>query len=353
MKAPVRKDAPPPPSPGTRRTVDPRHIVPDSDADPGAPGADPAPRGPGLDAGGQAALAGLSRSGAMAMALGLVLCVAAGDVLTGPDVSFILLYLAPIAFGTWFVSLGGGVVLSIVSAVVSISADVTARMAPGENPIPAPVLAWNLVVQLGVYLALVLLLVALKQRLEREQALARTDALTQVPNRRAFISAADLEIERARRHGRPLTFAYVDCDDFKYVNDALGHMEGDRLLRVVAQTLRGATRAVDAVARLGGDEFGLLLPETDGDTATALLARLRATLLAAMARNGWNVGFSIGAATFVTPPRSIDEMMARADELMYEVKRTGKGQTRLAVVSAVASAGDAPAATPAPNATAV
>jgi diguanylate cyclase (GGDEF)-like protein len=327
------------------RPVDLRPAPPHDAA--GAPGPDPWPGAAPRDAPDEMALAGLSRPGALAMALGLVLCVAAGDVLTGPDVSFILLYLAPIAFATWFVSLGGGVALSVASAIVSISADVTARMAPGEKPLPAPVLAWNLVVQLGVFLALVLLLAALKQRLEGEQALARTDALTHVPNRRAFLSAADLEIERARRHGRPLTFAYVDCDDFKYVNDALGHVEGDRLLKVVAQTLRGATRAVDAVARLGGDEFGLLLPETDADTATALLARLRATLLAAMARNGWTVGFSIGAATFVAPPRSVDAMMARADELMYEVKRTGKGGTRLAVV-----ADDGPGAPPARSATA-
>jgi diguanylate cyclase (GGDEF)-like protein len=205
------------------------------------------------------------------------------------------------------------------------------------------------VVQLGVYLAQVLLLAGFRARLEGEQQLARTDALTQVANRRAFIEAAELELERARRSSRPLTLAYVDCDDFKHINDTLGHAEGDALLVVVAQTLRGSTRAVDAVARLGGDEFGLLLPETDGPTAQALLTRLRDTLLQAMADHAWPVGFSCGAATFAVPAASVDQMMARADELMYEAKRSAKGSMRLAVVGAPVPREAIPAHTPSPG----
>jgi diguanylate cyclase (GGDEF)-like protein len=167
-----------------------------------------------------------------------------------------------------------------------------------------------------------------------------------VANRRAFIEAAELELERARRSGRPLTLAFVDCDDFKSVNDELGHAEGDALLMVAAQTLRGSTRAVDAVARLGGDEFGLLLPETDGPTAQALLGRVRATLLSAMLRHHWRVGFSMGAATFITPPDSVDQMLARADELMYQAKRTAKGTARFDVVG---GAPPAPVMTPGPG----
>jgi diguanylate cyclase (GGDEF)-like protein len=158
-----------------------------------------------------------------------------------------------------------------------------------------------------------------------------------------------MELERARRHGRPLTLAFIDADDFKYVNDALGHAEGDALLITVAQTLRGSTRAVDAVARLGGDEFALLLPETDGDTARTLLHRLRATLGEAMERHGWRVGFSVGAATFVEPPASADLLMARADELMYEAKKTAKGSMRLAVVGGPPPTEPEPAVTPSPG----
>lgn len=290
-----------------------------------------------------AALGPLSRAGVLSLASLAILCLAVGDVLTGTEASFTLLYLAPIAFATWLVGLGAGVSLSAVAAVSSTAADVLARQGA---PMATAIMAWNLVIQLGVYLALVLLLSGFRARLEGEQLLARTDALTQVANRRAFIEAAELELERARRTGRPLTLAYVDCDDFKYVNDELGHAQGDALLVVAAQTLRGSTRAVDAVARLGGDEFGLLLPETDPATAQALLGRLRATLLAAMKRHGWRVGFSIGAATFVAPAASVDQMMAVADELMYQAKRTAKGSARFDVVGGPPPA---PALTPGPG----
>jgi diguanylate cyclase (GGDEF)-like protein len=275
--------------------------------------------------------AGLSPAGALVIALGLMLCVAVGDELTGADVSFTLLYLGPIGFATWFVSLPSGVLLSILSAIASFGVDLATR----SVPLPGAILAWNLAVQLGTFLALVVLLAALKDRLESEGQLARTDPLTLVSNRRAFLELSGVELERARRTGRPITVAYLDCDDFKFINDRLGHAQGDSLLVTVAATLRGGTRAVDTVARLGGDEFGLLLVDTDGPTAEALIARLRAALAAAMTANGWHVSFSIGAATFLAPPRSVDEMLGRADLLMYDAKRAGKNAARLEVVPAL------------------
>jgi diguanylate cyclase (GGDEF)-like protein len=270
---------------------------------------------------------GLSRGGALAIAVALMICVAVGDEVTGADVSFTLLYLGPIGFATWFVSLPAGVVLSSVAALSSFAVDLSTR----AIPLAAPILAWNLVVQLGTFLALVALLAALKGRLEAEQQLARTDPLTLVSNRRAFLELAGVELERARRSGRPVTVAYLDCDDFKAINDRFGHAQGDALLVAAASTLRSETRLVDTVARLGGDEFGLLLVDTDGTTAETLLARLRAALEVAMRARGWDVSFSIGGATFLTPPRSVDEMLGRADQLMYEAKRSGKNGVRLEV----------------------
>jgi diguanylate cyclase (GGDEF)-like protein len=143
---------------------------------------------------------------------------------------------------------------------------------------------------------------------------------------------AAVELERSRRTARPLTVAYLDIDDFKRVNDAQGHARGDALLVTLASTLRGTTRSLDVVARLGGDEFGLLLVDTDGPTADLLLQRLRATLALAVAQYGWDVTFSLGAVTFLDPARSVDEMMGRADQLMYDAKRAGKNAVRLDVV---------------------
>ncbi len=264
-------------------------------------------------------------------AFGMVLCVGAADYVTRTDLLLILFYLAPIGLGTWFASLRGGIGLAVLSAVVSTGADLLYRSRHGTLEPGATIIVWNGVMLLGSALALVLTLSALKGRLEAEELLARTDSLTRIANRRAFFEAAALELERARRHGRPLTVAYLDLDDFKHVNDRLGHAQGDALLVTVAQTLRGATRAVDAVARLGGDEFGLILPETDAATAEAILSRLRNALLAAVQHGTWQTGFSIGAAVFLVPPRDVDELTARADELMYMAKRASKGSIRIGV----------------------
>ncbi len=275
----------------------------------------------------------LPPASATAIAVGAALCLGIGDELTG-SVSFTLLYLGPIAFGTWRAGLRAGLLVSVVSAAVSMVCDL--RLPQASNP---AVVVWNLLVQLGVFVALTLLLEALRNRLIFEQQAARTDPLTGIANRRDFLESAELELARTRRHLRPVTVAYLDVDDFKGVNDRFGHEAGDAVLVTVAATLRDATRAVDAVARLGGDEFGLLLPETDGPTAETLVRRLQSTLADAVQERGWPVTFSVGVATFHRAPRSVDEMINRADELMYQAKRAGKAGVRFEVV---ARAGDRP-----------
>ncbi|HUK65339.1 MAG TPA: GGDEF domain-containing protein [Anaeromyxobacteraceae bacterium] len=279
---------------------------------------------------------GLSSRSAGTLAVVLMLLVAAGDELTGPDVSFTLLYLGPIGFATWFVSLPLGLALSVASAIASVLVDISSR----KIPLPTAIAAWNLAVQLGVFLALVGLLSALKSRLESEQQLARTDPLTRLHNRRSFLEMATVELERARRTGRPLTVLYLDLDDFKGINDRLGHAAGDHLLTLIGATLRGETRSIDGVARLGGDEFGLLLVDTDGQAAQALVERLRSALAARLGEDGFSLGFSMGSTTFVAPPRSLDEMLSRADELMYEAKRSGKNQGRFEVVDRLQRLGE-------------
>lgn len=262
---------------------------------------------------------GITPAGTTAIAAAIVVSVAAADVYTGPGVDLTLLYLAPIGFGTFFAGLGPGIGLALLAAVCGVE---SSRLS-GEHFAPA-ILTWNAAQQLGVFLLLAVVLDAFKKRLLYEQHAARTDPLTSLSNRRAFVEAAWLELERARRHGRPLSLLYIDCDDFKLVNDRRGHVAGDAVLLSVGSTLRQAVRGLDTVARLGGDEFGVLLPEVDGAGAIALAERLRLQLREALAGRGDGVTFSIGVATFVRPPSSVDEMILRADELMYEAKRSGK-----------------------------
>src|SRR5665811_777556 len=151
----------------------------------------------------------------------------------------------------------------------------------------------------------------------------RTDFLTQAANKRAFIELAGQEIERARRYSHPFSIAYLDVDRFKQVNDTLGHAAGDSLLVAVSDTAGRIARSPDVLARLGGDEFALLLVESDPEQTRSAVERVKRALDDAVMAGGWDVGFSIGATTFLTPPANADAALALADELMYSVKAGG------------------------------
>ncbi|HUK23864.1 MAG TPA: diguanylate cyclase [Terriglobales bacterium] len=171
----------------------------------------------------------------------------------------------------------------------------------------------------------------LQTALKREREIARIDPLTQVANRRAFYEMAEVELARARRSRKPLSFACVDIDDFKKVNDALGHLTGDAVLVSIASTLRGSVRSTDIVARMGGDEFQIILSDTDANAAQAVLGKLRRALLQSVESNGWPVTFSIGAASFLVPPSSIEEAVRLADDAMYSVKNRDKNGVAVAM----------------------
>jgi diguanylate cyclase (GGDEF)-like protein len=120
----------------------------------------------------------------------------------------------------------------------------------------------------------------------------------------------------------------MDCDDFKQINDRLGHQTGDELLRIVATTLKRELRESDLVARLGGDEFGVLFVGAPPPLAVETLERLRVELVGQMRQHGWPVTFSIGAVTFVAAPEALETAMHLTDTVMYAAKRSGKNALR-------------------------
>ncbi len=167
---------------------------------------------------------------------------------------------------------------------------------------------------------------------DRLRALATTDPLTDLPNHRALVAAADQELERAHRFGRPCSMLFFDLDHFKALNDGYGHHAGDAVLRELAIVARRALRGVDTLGRWGGEEFLALLPETVSEDAAAVAERVRAAVAAHPFSVGGGVHLtcSVGLATYPHDATTRDDVITAADRAMYAAKRLGRNQARAA-----------------------
>lgn len=252
------------------------------------------------------------------------------DWLVGTEISLRLFYIPPIALVAWtsgaFWAVGLSLMITVIAAIEEAS------WAAGER-LPLVEL-WEPSVRFAFFLAVSLLVLSLRNAIRRERRTARRDLLTELVNSRSLLESAEAELNRSRRTGRPLSVAFIDCDNFKAINDTRGHLAGDELLRAVAKTLSSSTRGYDIVARMGGDEFAILLPETAAEPAEVVLRRVQEQLTTLMQSQDWPVTFSIGVATFVEFPDTANELIQAADELMYNVKRDGKSGIKHAVVGA-------------------
>lgn len=157
--------------------------------------------------------------------------------------------------------------------------------------------------------------------------LATTDELTGLLNRRAGEAALDSEIELSSRNGRPLSMLLLDIDQFKQINDTLGHDVGDQVLAAVGRYLRLATRAGDRAIRWGGEEFAVLLPDTDRSGAREQAAQLLAGMsrLAAGTEPVEQISASVGIVS-LRPQETARQLMKRADALMYRAKAAGRAR---------------------------
>lgn len=124
---------------------------------------------------------------------------------------------------------------------------------------------------------------------------------------------------------------YIDLDNFKTVNDTLGHSTGDQVLKSVVHFFRKHLRETDVTARLGGDEFALLLPETGIEESKVVLGKLHDNFQVEMNRNNWPITLSMGSVTCEKMPSSIDTLLNFADELMYSVKHKSKNSIKYSV----------------------
>lgn len=170
------------------------------------------------------------------------------------------------------------------------------------------------------------------ERAERNAvALAETDVLTGLANRRKIIQQLQTELGIARRDGSALAVAIFDIDHFKAVNDLYGHAVGDDVLRRVAQTAGGALRGTDRIGRYGGEEFVLVLPQASPEIAARIAERVRVAVEQdGVTTDQPSVTISLGVASFRGEP-SAEEILERADIALYEAKNGGRNKYRLAV----------------------
>jgi diguanylate cyclase (GGDEF)-like protein len=173
--------------------------------------------------------------------------------------------------------------------------------------------------------------------LKKLQINAATDALTGLYNRRLFEEYFAKELNRAKRHSQPVALVIMDLHCFKAVNDRYGHLQGDHMLQLAASTLRKTLRTSDYAFRIGGDEFALLLPFADPAQAAILGRRVRANYAAAIEPLKLEIPLALdfGVAVYPNDGDSKDALIRLADERLYELKKSTRGQ---------------PAAPPAPTA---
>jgi diguanylate cyclase (GGDEF)-like protein len=184
------------------------------------------------------------------------------------------------------------------------------------------------IVTIGTLLVAGVLVRLLKNRVEglitRLAAAARTDPLTQVLNRRAFLLLFDWELERSRRSGRPLSVLVGDLDRFKQVNDRFGHQAGDDALKRASAVLAEAKRRGDTLARIGGEEFALILPDSDEQGAFVLGERLRCALRDSFASDPVPLTISFGIACSPTHGVDTEALLQAADQALYAAKTLGR-----------------------------
>jgi len=156
---------------------------------------------------------------------------------------------------------------------------------------------------------------------------ARTDALTGLPNRRGFRELLDLELERARRGGAPMSVLAGDLDHFKDVNDRAGHHVGDTVLQQAAALLREGVRQIDVPARIGGEEFAVILPGADAEAALAVAERLRCHLRDAFADAAVPITISFGIASHPAHAETAASLVRAADEALYGAKEGGRNRS--------------------------
>jgi len=165
--------------------------------------------------------------------------------------------------------------------------------------------------------------------LKKQNKQLHIDFLTQIPNRAAWSERLHIEFTRYQRYQHPLNLAIIDIDKFKTINDTFGHLAGDKILNVIAQTLQKSLRNADFIARYGGEEFALLLPDISSEQTEVVLKKLCRHIKAIpfkFKKENISITISIGCSAF-NPGDDVDSAFERADQALYNAKNSGRTQS--------------------------
>jgi len=253
--------------------------------------------------------------------VGLLLtgAIAFVDVQSGPGFRVFPLYFIPISLGAWVARRTGATVFALLA---SVSWGVS-NWSWHEHEVH---FATNVLTQLVAFGSVAALTASMRRNYDVAVHTSMIDALTGLANIRGFYERFGAALELAQRRSDPLALVYIDLDDFKAVNDAEGHAEGDRVLQALATAMREGVRKTDVAARLGGDEFALVLTDGTREATEKAVRRLRERFDEVTDERGWPVRLSVGALVLDPVERDVRlvDLMREADALMYEAKNEGK-----------------------------
>jgi diguanylate cyclase (GGDEF)-like protein len=189
----------------------------------------------------------------------------------------------------------------------------------------------QLLTSIGTYASIAIERSKFYQQTEELKRISITDALTGLLNRRYFQERMSEEIERSRRHHLPLSLIMIDVDDFKSVNDSLGHPAGDEVLKMAARCIRNCIRTIDVAARYGGEEFTVILPQTTKVDAQTIAERIcsevfRIDLPFSRADQKLVISVSLGLATYPEDAESLEDLVRNADIALFSAKSQGKNR---------------------------
>jgi diguanylate cyclase (GGDEF)-like protein len=254
-------------------------------------------------------------------AFGLVAFV---DYLTGSGLSLSLFYLLPIGLLILTVNFTSALVGACLAAGLCLLTDYL-DSAHGPNSYK---IYWAATSRFAFFTIFILLAKKLRESYAKLDYLAMTDALTNLRNSRGFYEIGVYEFVRHKRARKPLALAYIDVDNFKEVNDTLGHAEGDHVLKSIAQLLASG-RSTDIPGRMGGDEFVILLPETNAAGAKKIMQEMLSKLNDLALQHQWPISFSVGLVTVSKVEGALDVLVNAADKAMYEIKNSTKNGIRV------------------------